>query len=273
MSNQTQALQLVEQFRTRPAGIKAWIYVYRQALAKGMHDRILNPNGVWDEAARDGGYGLCGPASILRDLIADDPVGYVQLTTSLYWNGWGRFARGPHSGTTLVASADLRNFRFSDDINSADWVVTATLRDSLNRNKGPDFLANLSAGATFAQEAQMMDAVGYQHVVRHGAFNVPASRSLLGEAQYYLSKNYRVIIAVDATLFDPLRQDAPPTGRYPHWADLLAQFMVNGSGVNETVSFSAYSWGQRHDLPSASWMPLHMATLQQKFFGYVAGKY
>lgn len=268
MSQQTQALQLVEQFRQRPPGIKMWTWVERAPLYYGMRDRVQYPSHVFQGYE----YGSCGSNAVLSELIMSDPVAYVQLTTELYWNGWGYIRHGAYSGSRLAASPELRNYRFAPDVNPADWIISATLRDSLNRHTGTFNVRNIE-GASFAVEALMLKEIGYQEVHSRGDFGRSASPEMLGEANYYLNRKYRVLIAFDSTLIRRGAQDTRPTGQYNHWADLVTGIYTRQGSREETVEFGVYTWGTGFNVPLDRAKPLRRSMFQSKYFGYVAARY
>jgi len=287
MSLREIALRRVQEFRHHALGHKSWLYVDRQELALGMEKRIKDPNTVYQ-----GGYGTCGPTAIVRDLVSDDPAEYVRLTTSLYWTGRCKIHHSRYAWPyPLMAGYDLRRYNplanggHPDRWNVADWMLTATLRDSLNKTFcrkhffGTDDEATAAGhkkgmvgGTSFEDQKGLFRGLGYRRVHSWGDFLQPATRAILDEANRYL-KHHHVQIAIDASLLSSAEQDqprgAPPKGIQNHWVELLTEIQLEV----DWVAFRVFSWGRTYHLPVADQKPLKLSVFEKKFFGYIAAKY
>src|SRR5581483_11003556 len=195
-SREEQALKLIDDFHKAPHGHTPWYHVHRQELAAGMEDRVHHPNKV-----TQGHYGTCGASVLVRDIIEDDPVEYVKLTTSLYWHARCKIHHGRHAwGMPLTASYDLRRFKPDPCINPADWVLTSTVRDNLTFCRLKLFGPKAVEGTTFAQQAHLLQDIGYRAVVRDGHFGPPAPLLTMWDADSYWKRHFHVQIGINATL-------------------------------------------------------------------------
>jgi len=87
MTDKEWALDLVKQFDAR-WGAGVWTHIERAALAKGLRERLNDP-----DALDQGITNLCGMASFVREWLQDDPIGYVWLAICLYEKGVGNLDR------------------------------------------------------------------------------------------------------------------------------------------------------------------------------------
>ena len=71
MTDKEWALELVKQFDERwEPGV--WTHIQREDLVNSLRDRLNDPDSL-----NQGNTNLCGVASFVSRLVADDPIGYV----------------------------------------------------------------------------------------------------------------------------------------------------------------------------------------------------
>lgn len=85
--------------------------------------RILEPRRV-----RQGGYGLCGPASFAVLLSKSRPEEYAKLAYGLL-----RYGRYEIDGLQIAPSQTVRFYNPGGNIPSADWLVLASVRNCSDR--------------------------------------------------------------------------------------------------------------------------------------------
>jgi hypothetical protein len=103
----------------------AWRHIPRDRVITQVRRRLRVP-GVVAQNPTD----LCGPFSLLFEFARRRPAGYVKAIRGLLFEG--RFEK-PYASGAFVADPDLRRRPVPDgDIQSADWLFAATIRDDEN---------------------------------------------------------------------------------------------------------------------------------------------
>lgn len=110
----------LEKFRASTLSSR-WSYVNKDALLTDIADKISNPLHV-----NQGNTPLCGPAAIVYELVAKQPVRYIKICKRL-------FEKGKLLGKTKTYTPSLTLLRSRvprrDRISIADWLLMASLRD------------------------------------------------------------------------------------------------------------------------------------------------
>jgi hypothetical protein len=114
--------------------------------------RILEPRLI-----RQGGFGLCGPASFAVMIAKTDPVAYAKLAHDLLTGGKAtvKFLR-------IEPCETVRNYDPADETGPADWLVLASIRNS--DNIVADDLSHYG-GTTIFQMFDWLRDLGYPTVV------------------------------------------------------------------------------------------------------------
>jgi len=111
----------------------AWQYIEKSQLIADMRQKVSNPYSVLQ-----GSSPLCGPASIVFELVSRQPAHYVEICQSLFESGMFRTRT-----MDVRPRATLLESRVRSGISLADWMLMAALRDAENlifpveTNSGP----------------------------------------------------------------------------------------------------------------------------------------
>ncbi len=134
---------LAEFEKSSKAGV--WKNIPKPLLITDMRDILKNPVGTIKQLNAP----LCGPASILYALVRRDPVKFVRMCRDLYENG-----RFDTPKLKIAPSQALKDSKVGFKMTAANWVVQASIRDSMNA--AIDFTASSGgvAGITTAEEMQ-----------------------------------------------------------------------------------------------------------------------
>ena len=97
-------------------------HIRRADVAAGLKERIVDANKI-DQR----GSSLCGPTVLVRTIASTDPVAYVRYVTDLYDHGRSVIGR-----LVVEPGEDLRSYDLAQQLNAADWIALASLRDSEN---------------------------------------------------------------------------------------------------------------------------------------------
>jgi hypothetical protein len=122
------ARSLLDAFdKQRPAGL--WTHINRTQLSRELRARILDPNTV-DQASAN----LCGVVSVIRTWAFDFPLEYTRFALDLYTRGKAQMiGRSARMARVVSPSTDLRHAPPPQGMAHADWIVAASVRESLNR--------------------------------------------------------------------------------------------------------------------------------------------
>ncbi|MBN8214976.1 MAG: hypothetical protein J0M09_18785 [Xanthomonadales bacterium] len=101
----------------------AWTHVDRVQVVRQLRARIRNPGLVNQRQTH-----LCGPASLLFEFARRRPARYVRGIGQLLSRG----VFDKPGGGEFVAASDLRARVVPGEIEAADWMFMATLRDAEN---------------------------------------------------------------------------------------------------------------------------------------------
>ena len=226
-----------------------WSYLDKRQIIFEMRSRLENPFLV-----NQGYQPLCGPATVIFELVRKQPDRYVEICRSLYQIG------GFHSqsGKWILPSNNLRESGGDLKMPQVDWMLSATLRESENllfpvAPDSPKLMRNIS-GITKPWEivGWMKEILGYKEIGYNNAYlfgDFPA----LGVAAEVLDAGGVAFALVTAK---GLLVDKLPLVPYPtHWIAILGNIKIEEtSGDRQTrIKFDCYSWGRKLRVDVDAW--------------------
>jgi hypothetical protein len=250
--------QLVDAFALKRSPA-AFPNIDRAAVAAGLHERVADPDKI-----DQGGSSLCGPAAIVHTVAVIDPVAYVIYVTSLYDTG-----RAQLRTMSVVAGSDLKAYRLGRNVNPADWIALASIRDSENWFFDYQEPSDEAAGITIPDSLESwFKRVGFTEVINRTNVFFEKDTASIRSADDLFGKSYWVCLLVnDELLYDDKMNDKSliPT----HWVVLTDHVVISGGNISLTV----YSWGDGHrTIPQDSHKTLSMQSFLGNYYGYVAAK-
>jgi hypothetical protein len=241
-----------------------WQHLDKQQLLRDLRSRLSDPYQL-----QQGAQPLCGPASVVFELIRKQPDRYIDICQSLYETGrFGGYTQ------TIVAAPKLYRSYGNLRMAQLDWMLLATLKNAANlilplHPRHPQLIRNL-AGMTKTWEmcGWTRELLGYtrthtQHtaiggevralqmadaVLQNGgvAFALINSEGLLGNASFLAARFYRL---------------------YPsHWVTLLGNIAIAPTRSHR-VEFEIYSWGRKIHLKT------QISDLKKYLWGISIGKH
>ena len=263
-----EALARIREFK---GGRSDWPHINRAQLVEALEDRVMDPNLI-DQA----GQNVCGVVAMLRAWALDSPVDYVSLALDLYTRGTGQLKGGRLGAPRWVTpSSELKSEAPPGGMNPADWLLSASIRESLNtvfNYTAGEGLFRIKAYTTPGDVENEFRRFGYSRI-RNKASLVLSSHgyeSLMEASQLFLQGS-RVIMLVNSRLVDGL--DAGVV-RYPdHWVALTSAIVpVIGGGEPLLYQFSVWSWAVERSIPQLA-DRIALKKVIGHYFGFVAGRY
>lgn len=213
-----------------------------------MRSRLENPFLV-----NQGEQPLCGPATVIFELIRKQPVKYVEICRSLYQIG------GFHtqSGKWIFPSNNLRESGGDLKMPEVDWMLSATLRESENllfpvAADSPPLIKNIS-GITKSWEIAgwVKEILGYQKIGYNNAYLFGDFPALQVAAEVLDGGGVAfALVTAQGLLVDEL-----PLVPYPtHWIAILGGIKIEDtSGKPRRIKFDYYSWGRKLRVDVDAW--------------------
>ena len=286
------ALKLIAEFKARGAQATAtnncakdgiWLNVCRNKVADGLENRIYFPDKLNQMSTN-----ICGVAAFVRQWIKDDPIGFAWLGISLYEKAHGYLGRGKYHGKEIMPSKELRNSTipyqtienkpgFGIEMNHADWIVMASIREAFNdvfsysADEGP---FAIKAWNFPSEVVATFKAAGYVNVVDDTAVLENKGWDSLIEASRKYQNKWRVVLLINARMLDDNKIDTQaviPTS--DHWVGLQSAIPVTLAGSEYRVSqFKVFTWGKEKKVPEGS-PSVSLEALLKNYYGYIAAKY
>jgi hypothetical protein len=263
------ALAMLEQFGLRQRqGL--WPHIRRTSLFNGLRARVELPNLVHQRST-----GLCGVAAMVRVWAHAFPEKYVAFATDLYERGVGVMSgRDTHSARRIQPSVELRNANPPPGMSVADWIVAASIRESLNKifQYSPgEGVFHIEAFTWPGDLGKQFHALGYTRV--RGKFTPGQTQgydSLMLASELY-QRGWRVIMLIHARLFEGARAGV---FKYPnHYAGLNSPIVRKISvGKPMLHPFELWTGGAVKTIGEQGG-PIELDTVIGNYFGFVAGKF
>lgn len=255
----TRALARVASFASSTAP-GAFTRIRRGDVAAGLRDRLRDPNHI-----DQGPSSLCGPSAFIRVIAFSDPLAYAAFVISLYETG-----RGQLGILRVNAGRDLREYDPSNQVNAADWIATASIRDSENWFFDYDETSDAFAGITLPSHVEKwFQKVGFRQVLNET--NLLSSKTVesLREADRLFHDDFWVCLFVNSTMLSNDPAEAKGGSLTPnHWVALTSPITFTGDGH---VSFTVFTWGDgQRSVPFRG--ALTVEQLLRNYYGYVAAR-
>src|SRR5262249_6627052 len=138
-----------------------WPLLRKQEVLTGLHFRIEKPDLINQWSTN-----TCGVAAFVRELAYDDPVQYGLLAALVYEGAWGNLGRRRlrRVQPRLATRMERVPKRDGKEMNHADWLVLASVRDAFNSDAYVNDLFEPLRGMTVGSMPQFFKAAGYEDV-------------------------------------------------------------------------------------------------------------
>jgi hypothetical protein len=276
------ALTLVAEFATKD-GANVWPSLGRFTVSMGLVTRINDPTKI-----NQGFQNLCGVTSVVRAWAQDCPVDYAWLGIQLFETGVGRFGRGQMQGEIIRPSADLKKSAVPKGMHQTDWLILASVHETLVKKHGHAMQDALGAfgGLNYTKDEGFLayrawqnpsevvaafKATGYSNVIDNTSPTTHKGINDLQQANNLMRDGWRVSLLINARMLDDrFGTQAKLVSSSDHWVGMTELINVMGE---YTYPFNVYSWGKSMRVPSDSKVDkMKTADLLLNFYGFVAGR-
>jgi hypothetical protein len=267
-AKRAEAHGLVDYWVGKASGAK-WPNLDKQKVRAGLHARIDDPDRIDQKTTS-----LCGVAAFVRELAWDDPCQYGLLGALLYEGGWGnlgkrRLTRIEPGAATRKEQVPRRN---GQDMDHADWLVLASVRDAFNATPYVNDAFEGLRGMTVGAMPEYFKAAGYEKLAFNYSATTPKGVKNIEEASAYFRNGYAVALFVHSSMIDQSTRILPTA---QHWIVLRSPIQLNYVWKPGRVGVridKVWTWGEEKTIPSgyAPYMPL--AEFSAHYYGYVAAK-
>jgi hypothetical protein len=225
-----------------------WPNLDKRQIIYELRSRLENPFLV-----NQGSQPLCGPATVIFELIRKQPVKYVEICRSLYQIG------GFHtqSGKWIFPSNNLRESGGDLKMPQVDWMLSATLRESENllfpvAPDSPQLIRNIS-GMTKSWEISgwLKEILGYRKIGYNNAYLFGDFPALRVAAEVVDAGGVALaLVTAKGLLIDEL-----PLLPYPtHWIVILGGIKIEETTrERHRIKFDCYSWGRKLRVDVDAW--------------------
>jgi hypothetical protein len=277
------ALKLVSNFKAQSSASAFQWPMQRADVADQLAIRVNDPTKI-----NQRNTWLCGVTSVMRAWAQDDPIDYAWLGIQLYNNGRGRIGRGAMLGQIVEPSLDLRRSSIPVDMKAADWIVLASVHESLTKKYGScwqdvigafvggrnytsdEGLGHYRAWQTVEEVVAAYKATGYKSVVDNTSCTSNKGIQDLERANQYLKDAYQVSLLInDRLLGDSTIGTQALVATSDHWIGMLERINVIGDYI---FAFNVFSWGQKRRVPQSGDKIL-ASDFFKEFYGFVAARY
>ncbi len=279
---QERADQLVKDFYAR-SGPQCWPHLDRSELTGGLQWRIRNPTAI-----NQGPMGVCGVATVVEQWAADDPVNYVWLAISLFEQGVGYFGANPQSGRTIRPSAALKQAAIPKNMNQADWLILASLRESFHKwgdaisYRGKTIVETLY-GTPPSMVESAFRSIGYSHIDNHSDMGSTQSINNALDAGTYVGTGRRVAMFVNANMLAKGTEHKKGRGGFlglfsvcDHVVGLMSDIYldVTDPSGQSVLPFYVFTWGTRQRVPEdPAEGSLPLGDFLDNYYGYMVAKF
>ncbi|MCU0549876.1 MAG: hypothetical protein MUC48_11065 [Leptolyngbya sp. Prado105] len=215
--------------------VGVWAGLDKTTVIADLRSRVADPFQI-----NQGGQPFCGPASVLFELVRQQPSRYVQICRNLFESGGFQGTQNWIRASEALRSNPDKNLRMPQ----ADWMVLSTLRESENslfpvEPNAPDLIRNL-AGMTKSWEIKgwIHELLGYSKIEYHQAY-LFSDLKAMQESIEVIQAGGVAMLLVTAEGF--LQGDALPVPFPSHWVTLLGGFEIKG----DRVDIDIYTWSKK----------------------------
>ena len=264
MSSTTVAKRIVDEYLSKMARehlVSPWKNIRKEDLGRGLKARVDDPTLISSKVVN-----LCGPAAFFHNLAIDDPVMYAQAGIDLYGPNVAKLGK-----RQFWAGRDLMNATPPSDMDAADWVVLASLRDHENIALDFDDAGGTLSGLSMPSALERwFEESGYASISDETNLFFTKSQDNIVKAGQLASTGHRVCLLINSDMLSPSTQKQKST--FPnHW--VVLKKAVHGSTVSIShgnISFRVHSWGKIVSVPSAG--TLKLDDFEKNYYGYVSAK-
>lgn len=274
------ALKLISDFDKNPKG-GVWPNLHRHTVANGLVARVQDPMKI-----NQGPTNLCGITSVVRDWAKDSPVDYAWCGICLFNDGVGRLGKGNMLGETLRPTAELKRSSVPDGMPEADWLVLASVHETLVKKYGhaaqdvlgiryyekDEGIFNYKAWQNPSEVVAAFKATGYKNVIDNTSPTSHKGINDLEKANDLLKSGYQVSLLINMRMLQDstFGTTAKLVSSSDHWVGMVEPINVAG---DVTFAFNVFSWGKSVRVPNdLSKKTVATNELLINFYGYVAGR-
>jgi hypothetical protein len=264
----TEAHGLVDYWVGKATG-DLWPTLRKKDVLAGLHARIDKPDLINQWTAN-----LCGPAAFVRELAYDDPCQYGLLAALLYEGGWGHLGRRrlkrvePRLPTRMERVPQQKGA----EMNHADWLVLASVRDAFNSTAYVNDVFEGLRGMTVGTMPQFFKAAGYDNVAYDYDAVTPKGVPNIEQANRLFRGGYAAALFIHSRLVEKETRVLPTAN---HWVVLRSPIQLNyalkAGGVGVRID-KVWTWGEEKSIPLGYEPYMPLAEFLACYYGYVAAK-
>lgn len=239
----------------------AWPNIVRSELRNTARVRALHPDKI-NQATSS----LCGPASLMYLTAKYQPDMYERYVNELYETGVAWLGK-----IKVAPGEDCRNYNPKGELEAADWVALAGLRDSENDFWDYDEASDKVGGITIPSTlAGWLRDTGKNAFAEETNIYFTKGEKNFREAVELCDAGYEVILLINGNFIQEM-----PFSRFPlwqpfkipnHWVVLQKGWSRLTSG---DVKFKVFSWGEIREVPIVGGT-MSMSMWLQNYWGYIA---
>ena len=240
---------------------KAFPNIGPMEMEVGVTERMRKPDLIDQDISS-----LCGPSVLMYHVARTSATAYETYCRNLYHDGIGTL------GENLVVKPghDCRHVR-PQNLNAADWVALASLRDSENAVFDYDDEDDQIGGITLPSTlAGWMRKVGAGTVINETNVYLTKGEDNLRQANqlHRLDRSVCLFIRATAVEHDNLQEQ---DGRFAlfqpftipnHWVALTSEIQFRPDG---RVTFNVFTWGEIRTVG-----PIPIGVWLENYYGFVA---
>lgn len=262
------ALKMIDDFAARQGGGR-FTKLSREKIANGLRARVQTPSMINQASG-----GVCGPASVVYSLALNRPVDYVAAVTGLF-----------DFGAATIKTWQLKPDRELLDkpcpppnpkyppFEEVDWIILASIRDSENWFFDYHTDEDTSDGTSDWELKRWMEKAGFTDIQSdNGGYfytTMADKERMLQKVLELQKKDYRVIIAINASIMDSVLQTSPKLAGADHVVVIRDTFVIPADR-NDPIRIPVFTWGRKTTIPEAG--GLKYGQFLEHFASYVAGK-
>ncbi|MEY4580440.1 MAG: hypothetical protein RL701_5143 [Pseudomonadota bacterium] len=267
-----EAWKLVDDFAKRTnSGL--WHHISRRSLVLSLRQRIDFP-----DETQQGSTNLCGVSVMVSAWAYECTVQYVTFAIDIFEKGRGfMVGRNPQAARSIQPSVELRTAVPPIGMEHADWLVSASIRESLNRvfNYTPgEGIFAIKAFTTPGDVVTQFRALGYRNVRDTVSIAKTQGYGSLMEASHLYQSHWRVVLLINSWLIGD-RSRRNHLIRYGnHWVALSSAIVpVVGTDSQAVRPLQRWSGGSKGTTVSDGGKPILLSDVIHSYFGYIAGRF
>ncbi|MEY4578664.1 MAG: hypothetical protein RL701_3367 [Pseudomonadota bacterium] len=275
-----EARELLQAFADRRTS-GHWHHISRRSLFESIRARVAFPENTFQADTA-----LCGVVAMTRIWAQDFPVNFAKFAIDVFEKGHGwMVGKDPQRGRRIQPSTALRSSAVPPGMEPVDWLVAASIRESLNHvfdyTPGEGIFAIKGFTMPYDVVTQFR-ALGFTQIRNKVTIGKTHGYESLQEASLLYRSNWRVIMLIHDALirinpdtYIPDQKKAYHAVPYPnHWIGLAAPIsLCLQPGEPKLYPFKVWSNGTMHNEVSAAGAPIAMSQVINNYFGFIAGRF